>query len=124
MMTIDVINNRPRIQRFWIKCPAPGMSQPTAGATTDIVLGDVAGRFFATTGSFRVGVVAIFRFRAGRNSRPLASLDSDEYEFTLHSTSYFSALAAHQHVDLAAYAELWEICSRLNRKQAVRQNTT
>jgi hypothetical protein len=65
MMTIDAINSRPRIQRFWIKCPAPGMSQATAGATTDIVVGEAVG-VFTNAGSFLVGVVAIFRSeRAG-----------------------------------------------------------
>jgi hypothetical protein len=57
---MEVIKSRPRIQRFWIKWPAPGMSQPTAGATTAIVLGEAAGGYFAETGSLLAGVVAIF----------------------------------------------------------------
>ena len=35
---METKSSRPRIQRFWIMCPAPGISQPTAGATTDIML--------------------------------------------------------------------------------------
>jgi hypothetical protein len=34
MVLMEVISNIPRIQRFWIKCPAPGMSHPKAGAMT------------------------------------------------------------------------------------------
>ena len=114
MMTIDAISSRPRIQRFWIKCPAPGTSQATAGATTDIVLGEVVGGFFAGTGSFLVGVVAIFSFRAGQGCALHMSKSSDKYELTLHSTSYFGALAAHQHVDFAAHTEFRKIGARLN----------
>ena len=38
MMTIEAMSSRPRIQRFWIRCPAPGISQPIAGATTDMTV--------------------------------------------------------------------------------------
>src|SRR5260370_9993013 len=37
MLTMEPISSRPRIQRFWMRCPAPGTSHATAGATTDMV---------------------------------------------------------------------------------------
>lgn len=48
MATIDAISSAPRPQRFWIRCPAPGISQAKAGATTDIV---VKGAVSALAGS-------------------------------------------------------------------------
>ena len=46
MVLMEAMSNRPRIQRFWIRWPAPGISHATAGAITDM-LGDagVAGAF-------------------------------------------------------------------------------
>jgi hypothetical protein len=39
---MEAMSNAPRIQRFWTKWPAPGISHATAGAMTDM-LGDAAG---------------------------------------------------------------------------------
>src|SRR6185437_8944905 len=47
---------------------------------------------------------------------------SDDYQFRLHSTSYFSPAAAHEHVDLAAHAEFGHIHTRFDGKAAIRQN--
>ena|SRR6185369_7497647 len=47
---------------------------------------------------------------------------SDDYEFRLHSTSYFSPTASHQHVDLAAHSELGQVHTRFDGKAAIREN--
>ena len=47
---------------------------------------------------------------------------SDDYQFRLHSTSYFSPAAAYQHVDLATHTEFGQIHTRFDRKAAIRQN--
>ncbi len=39
MVQMEAMSSEPRIQRFWIKWPAPGMSHPNAGAMT-AMLGD------------------------------------------------------------------------------------
>jgi hypothetical protein len=42
MATTEIISSTPRIHRFWIKWPAPGMNHARAGTTTDIVVMGVA----------------------------------------------------------------------------------
>src|SRR5436305_1565984 len=104
MITTEPMSSRPRPQRFWIRCPAPGMSQPIAGASTAIDDICVAGA--GATASLLTGESAI----------------SDDYDLVLNSTSYLGALAAHQHVHFAAYTELRQVHAWLNRKTTVRQN--
>ena len=38
MVPMEAMSSRPRIQRFCMRWPAPGMSQATAGATTAIAV--------------------------------------------------------------------------------------
>jgi hypothetical protein len=37
MVLIEAISNMPRIHRFWIRWPAPGISHAMAGAITDML---------------------------------------------------------------------------------------
>ena len=50
MMVIEAMISRPRIQRFWIRCPAPGMNHATAGAMTDMLGRAGAAVFCASAG--------------------------------------------------------------------------
>ena len=61
-IAIDTNSNKPRIQRFWIMCPAPGISQPTAGASTAMMLAGWA----CTTLVFSVVIFAIQMFTISR----------------------------------------------------------
>jgi hypothetical protein len=50
MVVMENMSSRPRIQRFWIRCPAPGIYQPKAGASTDmVVIGCVVVEFFTSS---------------------------------------------------------------------------
>src|SRR6266567_3557528 len=74
-------------------CPAPGINQPTAGATTDIML----------TGSCCALVLSII---------------FSEVDFPGH----FGALRSHQHVYFAAHAKLRQVDAGLNGEAGVGKN--
>ncbi|SPE45417.1 hypothetical protein SBA7_820019 [Candidatus Sulfotelmatobacter sp. SbA7] len=42
MVAIEPKSSPPRSQRLWIRCPAPGISHPTAGAKTAMVVSGAA----------------------------------------------------------------------------------
>src|SRR5450432_708039 len=100
-VTIDTKSRPPRIQRFCIMWPAPGISQPTAGASTDITL----------TGSGVALVLSVVEF-AILNGHNLA----------LNFPRHFRRLVAHQHVHLAAHAKLRQVDAGLNREAGVGKN--
>src|SRR5579864_8108820 len=99
-----------------MRCPAPGISHPTAGANTDML--DVWAAGFATTASFLTEVSGIFVL-AGGTTTPTAS---DDHEFRLYFTSYFGMVAADQHIHFAAYPEFLQVNSRFDGKTAVWKN--
>src|SRR5579872_2122187 len=94
-VTIDTKSSPPRIQRFCIMWPAPGISQPTAGASTDITL----------TGSGVALVLSVVE---------LAMLDG--HNLALNFPRHFRRLVAHQHVHLTADAKFRQIDAGLNRE--------
>src|SRR5258708_22031346 len=97
-VTIDTKSRPPRIQRFCIMWPAPGISQPTAGASTLMTL----------TGSGVALVLSVVEF---------AILDG--HNLALNFSRHFCRLGAHQHVHLAAHAKLRQVDAGLNREAGV-----
>src|SRR5579864_53750 len=102
-----------------MRCPAPGMSHPRAGASTDIF--EVCAAGFVVTASFLTEVSGIFALVGGA---PAPRASSDDHEFSLYFTSYFGMVAADQHIHLAAHAEFLQVNSRFDGKAAVWQNPT
>src|SRR5882757_9887831 len=100
-VTIETKRRPPRIQRFCIMWPAPGISQPTAGASTDMTL----------TGSGVALVLSVVEF---------AILDG--HNLALNFSSNFRRLGAHQHVHFAAHAKLRQVNAGLNREAGVGKN--
>src|ERR1051326_3594977 len=100
-VTIETKSRPPRIQRFCIMWPAPGISQPTAGASPLIAL----------TGSGITLVLSVVEF---------AILDG--HNLALNFPRHFRRLFAYQHVDFAAYAKLRQIDAGLNREAGVGKN--
>src|SRR5271165_2912666 len=82
--------------------PAPGISQPSAGASTDIMLIDSAGAVFV----FSVVEFAI----------------SDVHNLALDFPGDFSGFGTHQHVDLAAHAKLRQVDAGLDGEAGVGKN--
>src|SRR5258708_6249531 len=97
-VTIETKRRPPRIQRFCIMWPAPGISQPTAGASTDMTL----------TGSGVALVLSVVEF---------AILDG--HNLALDFPGYFGRLLAHQHIHFAAHAKLRQVDAGLNREAGV-----
>jgi hypothetical protein len=52
-MKMEAMRRKPRIHFFWIKCPAPGMSQPMAGAITERIFADVVADLLAVEFAIR-----------------------------------------------------------------------
>src|SRR4051794_40991007 len=100
-VTIETKSRPPRIQRFCIMWPAPGISQPIAGASTLITL----------TGSGVALVLSVVE---------LAILDG--HNLALNFPGHFRRFVAHQHVYLAANAKLRQIDAGLNREAGVGKN--
>src|SRR5215813_12110544 len=101
-ITTEPIRRRPRIQRRWIKCPAPGMSQPSAGASTAMA---VSGGAVSMAPAVRVVVSAISLF-----------YDLYQHKFRLFPSCDFGIAFAGEDVHFAAHAELREIDARLDRE--------
>src|SRR6266852_5013765 len=87
-VTIETNSRPPRIQRFCIMWPAPGINQPTAGASTLITL----------TGSGVTLVLSVVEF---------AILDG--HNLALNFPRDFRRLVAHQHVHFAAHAKFRQV---------------
>src|SRR5436190_14784036 len=109
-ITTELISSKPRIQRLWMKCPAPGMSQPSAGASTAMV---VSGGTVSTAPAIRVVVSAISLF-----------YDLYQHKFRLFASCDFGVAFCGKDVHFAAHAELGEIDTRLDREAGIRQDLT
>jgi hypothetical protein len=53
------MSKKPRIQRLWIRCPAPGISHATAGAMTDILGEAGCAPFFCVSATVDLAEFAI-----------------------------------------------------------------
>src|SRR2546423_11489038 len=109
-MTTEDISRSPRIQRRWIKCPAPGISQPIAGASMAKV---VSGGAVSMTPAVRVVVSAISLF-----------YDLYQHKFRLFPSGDFGVALCGEDVHFAAHAELGEVDTRLDREAGVWQDLT
>src|SRR5690348_2475782 len=115
MMVTAPISSRPLPQRFWMRCPAPGISHPIAGATTAIIPP-------AATGASVVFATAIEPLSVVcRCCLWPAIRDLDDYQLFLDFTGDFGARLAYEHVDFAAHPELRQIDPGLHREARVRQ---
>src|SRR5215469_122778 len=92
---IEMKSSAPRIQRFWIMCPAPGISQPRAGASTAIGVIGVASAAFA---------ISVVEFAI-----------LNRHNLALDFPCYFRRFRAHQYVYFAAHPKLRQINAGLDR---------
>src|SRR5882672_7991435 len=92
-----------------MRCPAPGISQPTIGATIAIFVSGYSG--VLAVAAFSVDVLAIQMI-----------CHSDRHDLALDFTSDFRAAGADQHVDFAAYSELRQINPGLDREAGIGQD--
>src|SRR5882672_12551175 len=92
-----------------MRCPAPGISQPTIGATIAIFVSGYSG--VLAVAAFSVDVLAIQMI-----------CHSDRHDLALDFTSDFRAAGADQHVDLAAHSELRQVNTGLDREAGIGQD--
>jgi hypothetical protein len=62
MATIEAMSRAPRMNRFWMRCPAPGISHASAGATIDMgVIGAAVALilFVFSTEEFAIQIITI-----------------------------------------------------------------
>jgi hypothetical protein len=57
MVVIEAMINSPRIQRFWMRWPAPGINHPIAGAMTDILWDPASAAFDVAFGEFAIQMI-------------------------------------------------------------------